>query len=259
MLLMVQSPGRAVLRRVAAALLSAGGTVGLGLCIAGIVTCWVVRPSLIRNLSRSCESVDKILADVADGLERTRASLEKAKQGLAALPQAANQPGSERLHERLLLLRTLMPQLSPQIQDARRKLDVAADTAVVARSLLEGFEGMPLLQTTPLDTDRLRDTATQVKNLQESAEKLRAALGQSADDRWADAETARFEEQVSSAISKLDELLGHVEAIRQQLREVSARLAGWLTLTAAIVTGLLVWIAVGQLSLIIHGRALWKA
>jgi hypothetical protein len=248
---------RRTLRRIGGSILLAAGILGFVLCVAGIVTCWLVRPSLYRNLSRSVASADKILADVADGLERTRTSLEKAKQGLASLPQAPRQPGSERLHERLRLLRRLMPELSPQIQDARRRLDVAADTAVVAHSLLEGFEGMPLLQSTPLDSDKLRDTALQVKSLQESAEKLRAALGAS-DDAFADAETARFEGQVSSALSKIEELSDHVAAIRHRLLEVSARLAGWLTMKAVLATVLLVWIAIGQISLIIHGRSLGK-
>jgi hypothetical protein len=243
-------------RRVSAALLLAGGSVGFALCLAGIVTCWVARPSLIRNGSRSCDSADKILADVADGLERTKSSLQNAKNGLASLPQAADQPGSERLRERVALLRALMPQLTPQIQDARRRLDVAADTAVIARSLLEGFEGMPLLQTTALDTDKLRGTALQVKNLQDSAEKLRDALGP--DDRFADAETARFEAQLASALAKLEEVSGHVTAIRHRFQEISAKLAGWLTMAAALVTVLLVWVAVGQIGLILHGRSLRK-
>jgi hypothetical protein len=246
------------LRRLVAAVLIGGGILGFALCLAGIVASWIVRPSLIAKLSRSCDGADRILADVADGLERTKTSLAKAKEGLVSLPKAQDQPGSERLRERVTLLRRLMPQLAPQIQDARRRLDVAADTAVIARSLLEGFEGMPLLQTTALDTDQLRDTAVQVKGLQDSAEKLRAALGDSPDDRFADAETSRFEEQLSSALSKIQEVSDHVAVIRQQLLEISGKLPGWLTTTAVIVTVLLVWIAVGQIGLIMHGRSLWK-
>lgn len=244
-----------MLRRIGAAVLIAGGTLGFVLCVVGIVACWIARPTLIRNLSRTCASADKVLAEVSDGLERTRASLQKAREGLALLPPPPKLPGPDR--ERLLLLRTLMPRLTPQIQDARQRLDLAADAAVVARSLLEGFEGMPLLQSTALDTDKLRDTAAQVHKLGDSAEKLRAVLGDSPDDRYAEAETARFEEQVTTALAKIGELADHVAPIRQAVLEVSGRLSRWLTLLATLATALLAWVAVGQISLVLHGKALW--
>ena len=155
-------------------------------------------------------------------------------------------------------LRFLVPTLAPQLQDSGRTLETVADSAVVVSSLLEGFEGMPLGPSAPLDANQLRDAARQVKRLGATADKLLALVGDAtrnhADE--ADAQTAAMEKGIARALPTIRDMEQQVQSVRDRVVEVRTHFVGWLTTAAVVATVLLTWAGIGQLSLVFHGLEL---
>jgi hypothetical protein len=232
------------------------GAAGVILCAAGIVESWMIRPKLLRSTTDACARIDKVLGVMADGLGRARASLEKARAELAALPQPDKGPppvGGVMSRLRLDALRTLAPRLAPELQDPVRTLDAAVEAAVVVSSLLEGFENMSLGKTS-LDADKMRELATRVKGLGDTAEKLRTSLGATPDK--AEEHTSRLELALPPVIAKIADMSEEVQALRERVTGVDEHLSRWLTTGAIITTVLLVWSGIGQVGLLVNAWSL---
>jgi hypothetical protein len=248
-----QPPG--FFRRLIAFLFVILGVVGLLACLAGIAACWYFRPGVTGKATHACERTEVVLEVTNKSLKRVEASLAQARTDLATVPKEPPAPQLSPLKK--AALRQVTNGFVPQLENAGQTLNTVADAAVVLNSLLEGMGQIPLVHMTPLDMDQVQGAAGKVKELGETARTLNTLLDEMSGND-ADQTTARIEDGLAQAISRIGELTKRLTDARDQIQEIHANLGRWLTTAAIVLTVLLAWIALGQLCLVLQGRQLWR-
>jgi hypothetical protein len=155
--------------------------------------------------------------------------------------------------------RVLAQNLTARFGNAQESVEAVTMAAVVANSLLESLEEIPMAEFGRLDKDQLAQASQHLQELVVGSQKLNAALagkGEAADARQVSAD---MEESLSQVIDRLEGLKALAAAYKARVAELSSSVSFWIHWGPLLVTGVLVWVALGQLSLILHGRAWWRA
>jgi len=237
------------------------GAIGLVLCIGGIFGCWWVRSEATRRADRTLGRVEDLLADVRDNLGQAGDRMRQTQHELDSIRERetdmAGRPATER-NARRSLSRKAMLAVNPQLGDARGKLAQATEVGLVLRGVLDALAEMPLVERAGVAPERLRESSTQLSELTQKAEKLAGSLAGSPaeppDSTVAD-ETSRLVEGVGRLVAALDDEATRAYRAREATADQRTQIGRWITLAAAILTAVLIWIGLGQLSLLAHG---WK-
>jgi hypothetical protein len=248
------------IRRIVGALLLLLGLVGLALSLTGLVGCWLVRGSVIQRTSRACESADRFLGVTAESLDQVKTSLGTARTKLDAVRAAcATPPPAEQKEPRArrAALRAMTGDFAPQIEKARQAATGVAEGAVVVNALLEGLEDVPLAHVAGLETDRFNDVSQRLSALAASAKEFDARIGELPGEQGAFDEMGEratyMDRLLSEAATKVGELAERVAEVRARVAEVNANLQRWITGAAVALSVVLLWIGLGQWSLLVHG------
>ncbi len=249
-----------IVKRIAAGLVILLSITGFLLCVAGIVATWRIKPTLTEHTRKTFDTVNTAVDLTAESLKRVNESLITAKMELQHVrtysASSDNNPPQGNFFVRSAV-RMMGQDLSPRIGNAQEKLDTVTEAAVVVSSLLRGAEDIPLVAKTPISKEELQSTSAQLASLADSAQKLNGMLGSaSPEDAQAMRETA----------SRMDEALGRVHASTTGYEARVVRLQGdvarlepqvfrWIDRGAIIITLALIWIALSQISMLVHG---WK-
>lgn len=247
-----------MLRRLFAATLGLAGALGLVVCVAGVVGCWVLHADLTDRTDRvfgraegSLDGVQVELVQVRDRLRQTHQELEavrKREDELAARPQA------DRVGKRIES-RKLVKVADDQLRDAKRMLTTATEAALVVTGFLDALAGLPLGERVGIEPDQLRGASDELSTLIGRADKLSALLaGAAPDDGTAAAQSSRIAESLDRVVAAVDEGADRTAGARDQVRTWHDRVIDWLTVVAVVITLILVWIGAGHLSLLLHAR-----
>jgi len=245
-----------VARRLTGCLFGATGATGLVLCVAGLVGCWVAYSEVVRRADRLFGRADGALAEVGGNLGQAADRLRGAQAELEAARHRESEPAGR--SARRALSRKTVEAVGLPATEARDLLVKATDAALVANGLLDALAELPLVERVSVDTDRLKQTSAQLAELSERSAKLAALLAPAAPgaDAEIDSESSRATETLGRSIALADAGVEGLELGRQRIANGHARAVGWATGVAIIATVLLLWIAAGQVSLLIHGRIL---
>ena len=247
-----------LLRRTMAAALGLAGAVGLALCVAAVVGCWVAYAEAVRRVDRTFDraagslgGVRDDLTQVGDRLRETRGELDAIRRREADL---AAQPPEERSHRRLIS-RKAAEGGPPQLTEARQKLVKATEAALVLEGLLDVLAELPLGERVGVEPGPLRDASDRLGELIGRSEQLAATLAKASPNPadGAAEESTRLSEGLDRIVAAADAGAGRADGAHDRVRAWHARLVRWLTVTAVAVTLLLTWIGLGQLSLLAHG------
>jgi hypothetical protein len=235
------------------------GLVGSALCVAGLVGVWLAYAEVMRRVDRVFGRADQSLADVQGNLlqavvrlRETEAELEAVRKREADL---AAQPPAQR-GARRELSRRAVESVGPGVGEARALLVRATEAGLLANGLLDALAELPG-DRGRVDTDRLKETADQFANLTEKTGKLTELLARTtpAGNDPVEPESSRAVEAVRRPIALAEAAAERLDGSRQSISEGHATLRRWIVGLAAALTVVLVWIAAGQTSLLIHG---WK-
>jgi hypothetical protein len=236
------------------------GATGFVLCAAGLYGVWVGYVEVMRRVDRVFGGADQVLADVqgnlrraTDQLRQTEAELEAVRKREADL---AAKPPAERPARRAAS-RKAVEALGPGVGEARATLVKATEAALVANGLLDALAELPVVERVNVDVDRLKETSDRLGDLTERSTRLAEVLARAGPAEEADvgAESSRAVEAVRRPIALAESGSERLDSGRQSLAAGHARVKGWINGLAAALTVVLVWIATGQFSLMIHG---WK-
>lgn len=106
-----------------------------------------------------------------------------------------------------------------------------------------------------MDTDRLNEATDQLSELIAKAQKLATMIDGAADAEAAD-EPSRLAEAVDRILAVLDRAADRADGARERTAARKDRVHRLIAIVVWALTGLLVWIGLGQVSLFFHGRAM---
>jgi hypothetical protein len=240
------------------------GAIGLLLCVAGIIGCWLLRAEAARLVNGTFGRAESMITDVRDSLDQVARRLRQSKSDLDTIrlreEHLAAQPAEERNAQRTLSLKA-MAAIKPDLGEAREKLVKSVEAGLVLNGLLEALAEMPLVERTNIDTDRLKESSERLSELIQKADKFTASLagapGVQPEAQPAD-ESARLAAFVDGIITRTEEGSSRAHAAGESLADRRTRVVYWIDLIAFGLTGALIWIGAGQLSLLARGRSLYR-
>jgi hypothetical protein len=250
------------IRRLFGVVFGIAGAAGTLICFAGLIGCWLVYAEAVRRTDRAFGRVEGSLAEVSgktsevcDQLGRTRLELDSFRQreiDVAATPPA------ERSRKRAAS-RKLVESASPEIGEARGKLLQATEAALVVNGFLEALADISFGERVGVDTDQLRDSSDRLSELIGKAEKLSDVLARASPDSPVD-DAVNQSTLLASTLDKVIQALKtgstRMDEANERVENWHARVKHWLIVAALAITAVLVWIGLGQVSLLIHGRSM---
>jgi hypothetical protein len=244
------------LRRALTAVLGTAGAAGLVLCIAGVVGCWALHAEAVSLADRVCGRAESSLGGVRDDLTAARDQLGRTQQELNAIRQREAEfnagPPADRGGRRPLA-RKLTGDVPSQLGEARRRLVTATEAALAVNGFLDALAELTLSERVGVDIDRLRGASDALSELIGRGDKLSSLLAASAPDPAGAADqSSRIAESLGRVVAAVDEGAARADAARAQVGAWRARVTRGLTWAAALVTLILAWVGVGQLSLLAH-------
>jgi len=247
-----------VLRRLVAAVLGTAGAVGVVLCVAGVVGCWVAYAEAVRRADRTFGRAEGALSELRDGLAQAGDRLRVTQDELDAVRKReadlAAQPPAERTLRRAVS-RKAVEGVSPQLADARKKLVAATDGALFLEGLLDALAELPLGHRVGVEPDKLRNASDRLGELVGKSDQLAATLAKASPDPadGAAEESTRLYDLLDRIVAAADAGADRAGSAHDRVRAWHDRVVRWLTVAAAGVTLALVWVGLGQLSLLVHG------
>jgi hypothetical protein len=124
--------------------------------------------------------------------------------------------------------------------------------------VLDALAELPAVERVNIDTDRLKEASAQLDELTGQANRLSELLARAAppgEDEVA-GESSRAADAVRRPIAIAASGADRLEDGRQKVAAGHARVRYWVNVAAAVLTVVLVWIALGQFSLLVHGGKL---
>ena len=250
------------MRRLFGCLCGASGGVGVLLCVAGIVGCWRLEAEIINRADVAFGRAELLLIDIGGSLDEVSGRMRLTELELTSVRQRETEPTPKPGPDRNLrrsLSRKGIAAFGTQVGDAKAKLNQATEIGLVVNGLLEVLSELPLVDRSSVDTDKLKQASDNLTEFIVRTDKLAKLLGDSLPEQPPDAvanESSRMVNLVGEIVTTLDDGSERAKAARLKVAECHARIVWWTGFCAVVLTLALVWIAAGQLSLLIHGRSL---
>jgi hypothetical protein len=248
-------------RQLVGLVFGAAGLTGLVLCLAGLAGCWFAYREVVGYADRVFGRAEGVLTDVQADLRSATGRLRQTDTELAALHRreagATPGPPAERAARRALSRKTV-DALGPRLGEARELVARAEEAGLVANGLLEALSELSVLDRVRVDTDGLKEASARVADLTDRSARLADLLGRAAPppDEEVARESSAAVDGLRRALALADAGSDRLEAGRQKVTDAHARVRSWITAVAVTIAAVLVWIAAGQLSLLVHAGRL---
>jgi hypothetical protein len=240
------------------------GTAGLLLSLAGGVGVWIVKEPVTAKATHVFERIEAALNVADQGLDHVKTSLARAAERLDSTKEEqrrlAQAPRQNNMAQRLLA-RTVIPRIAPEFGDAHETLHKVAEAAVVVNSVLEDVGNFPFLSVSGLDVGDLTQVNSLLSQVESSAWDLSRLLGEPASDPDSDAvgpQLSRIEQALKTMRGLLAEYEPQLTQVRQRTEQLKSRIFSWITPGAVLVSLVCFWIALSQVSLLVHACSWWR-
>lgn len=256
-----------VVRRILAILVMVVSVVVLLVCLGGGIGVWVVKDRVTAETTRLLDRAEaalnvagRALGDADASLTRAADSVQAMKDGHARLVGGAAQ---DRPALGLIAM-SINNGLLPQVRDARGRLQAAAEVAVALQGLLGGIDQLPLVSVTRPDAERLRQAGDDLTRVAGSAETLRGMLtdagpGEGPAPAAVGSRVDNIQRLLQEVRARIEEYERKVAGAQQEVGVVRSRALAWIGPGTLIVSLVLFWIALSQISMLAHARSwLWR-
>jgi hypothetical protein len=229
-------------------------------CAAGIAGAWVVKKPLTERATRLFTRTEAILNETAENLQGARNVLKQAQQSLGTVQANSLKLGDDPKQNSPIvqsIVQQVASNLAPKVGDVRQTLGSVTEAAVVANTVLDNLNEIPLVSVSHLDTDQLQATSDQLTTLAAKAQQLSALLPEkNAKDASAAAvngPAASMEDILRTLQSVADEYEPRVVELKDRVGEVRSHLVRWIDWGTIGLTLVLGWLALSQVSMLCHG------
>ncbi len=250
------------MKRIVAALTLLISIAGLLLSIAGGVGIWIVKPPLMAKTAYVFDRVETALDVASQGLDHVKTSLARAAERLETVKEEqrkiAQQPQTGGTMRRLMA-RTVQQRMAPEFSDAHEHLHTVAEAAVVVNTVLEDVGNFPLFSVTGLEMGDLTEMNNRLTQVESSAWEMTRLLGESGKDAdGAEAGLSKIERSLETMQGLIATYEPRLAQVRQQTEQVKLKKLAWALPVAIGISFVCFWIALSQISLMIHACSWWR-
>jgi hypothetical protein len=236
--------------------------VALILSLATGVGVWIVKEPVTVRTRQVFKRVEAAFDIAQQGLEHINTSLARATERLDTVKeeqrQLAQNPRGNNLLQRTLA-RTVQQKLAPDLGNANEKLHTVAEAAVVVNSILEDVGNVPFMSIPGLDLDGLTRLNNSLAAVGPAAWELSRLLGEPESDPEAcRSQLSRIEQTLKTLRSSLAKFGGQFAQVRQRADLLKSRTLSWITPASVLISIICFWIALSQISLLVHARSWWN-
>jgi hypothetical protein len=232
--------------------------------VAGIIGVWVANEPVTNTILDVLAPVEQTLDLVADLLDRISAGLERARGVVNTIDAIAETLG-DRVEENRLILnlisRALGEELGPVVETTGEVVRTAEAAATTVQNGLEIADALPFISLGDgqLETTRIARMATRVSDLSTTIGELDASV-QERRSEAAENIVSRITDRTSEMSAFLDDIQAEVDGYQAQISDIQERVATlkariplWIDMSSIAITLLLLWLALSQVSVFIHG------
>jgi hypothetical protein len=244
-----------LLKRIVAVVGSLLALAMLLLGVAGGIGVWIVKAPITDRTTRIFGRIDTALDLGNQGLDHVKTSLANAEERLANVREEqrkiAQEPRSAGTVRRLMA-RTIQQRVAPEVGNAHQKIHTVAEAAVLVNSVVEDLGNLPFLSTTGLDSSRLSEINNSLSAVESSAWELTRLLGEPDLDSDAVAQLSQMEQTLKTLQGLVAEYEPQFRQVRERTDMVQAKILRWITPVTAITSFVCFWIALSQISVLVH-------
>jgi hypothetical protein len=248
-------------KRLLAALALLLGTAGLLLSLALGVAVWVVKGPATAKAEKVFGRVDEKLDLAEQKLAHAQESVAKAAKGLESVKEKRREekeipPQTSRADLlKRAVARSAALQVAPGLADAHDDLHTVAEAAFVVNSVLDDLGSLPFLAESGFDTDRLTEINTRIGAVGPAAWKMSEFLGGGPSDTD---EPSVIERVLTRAQAVIADYQNQAKEVRQRTTALKTKTLAWIMPGAAIFSFVCFWIALSQVSILVHTWSWWK-
>lgn len=252
-----------MIRKILAWILSVLSLIILLSSVAGIFAVWFYKDPLEREVLGRLNAIDVELQQGQAALEVAQTELERALGMVDSTEQALNaftENDPEAFFENVQT--TLNDEMIPELETAKERLVTARDTLENLRVTLFGLNLLPFINVNIQDqtlTD-LIDSAdslqAQIKDVGGLAEQASILLGDASNLLGGDLTETR--DNLQSFLVAVEEYHTKVTDWRAQIADLIEVMPGWIDTASISLTIFLLWFALSQFSLFLHGRMILR-
>jgi hypothetical protein len=254
-----------IVRRILAVVVLLVSAVVLLASLAGAAAAWPVRTRLNAEATRLANRLETLLGAVSRGADQADAVLVQAETRLGEFREAqakADADPKESVALRLVATR-LKSEYASQLGDVRENLDLAAQAAVVADSLLSNADAWPLDVGERVDAGRLREVGGRLGDAANLADELSAQLENTPEGKpvppGVSERASRIAEALRAVRAAVQEFAARVAQVAAREAALKPRVFFWIDAGAGVAAAVLLWVALSQISLMAHAWGwLWK-
>jgi hypothetical protein len=249
------------LKRIVGLLVFLLSIVFFGVCAYGIVEAWLLKPKLTQSTGHALSHVDEVLSVTANGIREVQSALAQANANLQDVKSTSSKSEGDDASRRLALKMAawkISNDFGSQISSIRANLSGVSQAAVVLDTLVQDFDKAPLTPIPKVDVERLQTSSEQLAEVGKSAQELAQLLSNPSDTG-----TPLKPADVASRTTPIEKALKDVQAVaadfevkvadsKTRVAWVQSSAPNWINWGTLAVTGVLLWIAISQVSLMCH-------
>jgi DNA repair exonuclease SbcCD ATPase subunit len=255
-----------MVRRIFAAILILLSAILLVSSIVGIVAIWYYNEPLTREATGQLKEIDIELAQAEATLKSSETELQRALQIVDATQEALEKLTEQSDSADSLLdtiQNTLDDRLLPELKTTRGRIEAARTTLEDLQALLASVSsflpGIDLNVPTTTLADLIASAEsldTEIANMEVLATQASAFVGDTSYLLGGDLTQTR--ESLQSFLSAIQDYEKKVARWREQGTQVLENAPKWIDQASIILTVFLVWFAISQFSLLLHGVAMQR-
>jgi methyl-accepting chemotaxis protein len=249
----------ALLRRLSGVIVLFFSFVGIASCALVIIGIWVGYQKASQKIQAVSDRIDTGLLRASSANQNVRRALDKALADMRSVDEKAAElrGGGEKGARAARAVRTLIEQKAgPDVDDLGGRLDMLADAAAVASSLLQTIQEVAPQRGVPIDADQLKQRSGEAQRVSVLMRRLGTVLDDGSQQPNAD-EVTETTSQVELVLQKCQETVDQwqeqIDSIREDLASITRKTITWLTFAAVVVTAIFAWIGLGQICLFARG------
>lgn len=234
--------------------------------LGGIIGTWVYNQPLTERALTQIDTTSQDLEGAAVAIEISRAELISAQAQLDLLQAILETLGinaEEDLNRLADIVGRVEDTLTPVLDRVSGGISALRESLLSIKDTLERINELPLVNIEIPGIESIEQGAESLGNLQNQIEEGSGKieqLSQTTQDT-VDSLTTGFAEldaSMTSLLAILDEYALKIEDAQEQLRYLETNLPGWIDLTSAGLTVILVWLGISQVGLFVLGWSYYK-